>query len=261
MAQTDWTPEGQLEDQIWLAMSPFFGTFLWWLHHGITCVVWRTTTRENLCYITLRSGTWDGDPKLPLGSYLHHVWVGHSFLLCAIGLVGSDYCFMWSGHPTWSAKWQTWNLDPWRPNLRRFPENFGDLSGRPPTSRPWCLELSSKSKNLDLIWSGNGSIMYYKSLRTYTNRVWSIILKNHLQSIYACKNNIPNAKRRGASSIAPASNMNFLWGYTSNSHASRGKVVSWELGTPELTVTVLEQWPKDPWLFCGIFRGLYYPVI
>ena len=47
----------------WLWVPFFFCTFLWWLHHGISCVVWRTTTRENLCYITLRSGTWDGDDR------------------------------------------------------------------------------------------------------------------------------------------------------------------------------------------------------
>ena len=84
MAQTDWTPEGQLEDQIWLAMSPFF-----WHLSLVDCTMafhalfGGTTTRENLCYITLRSGTWDVDPKLPLASYLYHVWGWTQLLNCA----------------------------------------------------------------------------------------------------------------------------------------------------------------------------------
>ena len=99
----------------WLWVPFFFCTFLWWLHHGITALFGGRPPGK-----TFATSRWDQAPGMGMigvKRIRNCLWEaiftmfwggGHSFLLCAIGLVGSAYCFMFyvvRGPPTWSAKW------------------------------------------------------------------------------------------------------------------------------------------------------------
>lgn len=175
----------------WLWVPPFFCTFLWWLHHGITALFGGRPPGK-----TFATSRWDQAPGMGIRSCLREATFtmfggGHSFLLCAIappifGLVGSAYCLMFYVVRASNLKWEMTNMkpwevggDPWRPNLRRvFPRILVTVQG---DHRHLGLGVRSSVQNqktstlFEVEWI---NYICTINLWTYTNRVWSIILQS-----------------------------------------------------------------------------------